>query len=174
MFDPCEEGDSKAGFYYDLKILVGLLYVISVVSVILLGLSAFEGFGVITLMFLVLMVYLDAQETVEVRVPRYGWICSRKDFRFASAFLVISLFLIPVGNYLLTSRIAVMHPLIFLLSLVLLLLPALLGLVFALSCYMDIGRSLGYWKKDEQITQAFLKHSYFYRKIHRQKGSTKN
>ncbi len=169
MFDPCEECDSKAGFYFDLKIVVGLLYmvfIISVSSLILLGLWTFEDFGVVTLMFLVLMVYLDVQETVEVRIPRYGWVCSKKDFRLASAFLVISLFLIPVGDYLLTSRIAAAHPLIFLFSLAVLLVPALLGIVFALNCYIDFGRSLGYWKKDEQIVQAFLRHSYFYRKIH--------
>jgi len=57
---------------------------------------------------------LDVQETVEVRVPLYGWVCSKEDFRLASALLMISLFLIPVGNYLLTSRIAAAHPLIFL------------------------------------------------------------
>jgi len=174
MFDPCEEGDSKAGFYYDLKTVVGLLYLACAAFIILLRFSALADFGVISLMFSVFLVYLDLQGVAEAIIPRYGWICSKKDFRFASAFLVISLFLIPVGNYLLTSRIAVMHPLIFLLSLVLLLLPALLGLVFALSCYMDIGHSLGYWKKDEKITQAFLKHSYFYRKIHRQKATQKN
>ena len=168
MFDPCEEGDSKAGFYYDLKIVVGLLYMVFVISLafmFLLGLWAFEDFGLVTLMFSVLMVYLDVQITFEVRVPSYGWVCSKKDFRLASALLMISLFLIPAGNYLLTSRIAVAHPLIFLFSLALLLVPALLGIVFALNCYLDFGHSLGYWKKDNEVVKALLRHSYFYRKI---------
>lgn len=126
-------------------------------------------FGVVVLVFLSLMSYLDLQETIEVRVSRYGWKCSKRDYKIASAFLIVSLFLIPIGYCLLTSRIAVAHPLIFFLSLALLLIPALVGMLFALNCYMGFGSSLGCWKKDEQITQAFLKHSYFYRKIHRQK-----
>jgi len=170
MFDPCEEGDSKAGFFYDLKIVVGLLYLAFAAFIILLRFSALADFGVISLMFSVFLVYLDLQGVAEAIIPRYGWVFSKKDFRFASAFLVISFFLIPVGNYLLTSRIAVMHPLLFLLSLVLLSLPALLGIAFALSCYIDMGRSFGYWRRNEQITKALLKHSYFYRKIHRLKS----
>jgi hypothetical protein len=170
MFDPCEEGDSKAGFYYDLKVVVVLLVLGFCRFYYSVKIFGFSGFGVISLMFSVFLVYLDLQGVAEAIIPRYGWVFSKKDFRFASAFLVISLFLIPVGNYLLTSRIAVMHPLLFLLSLVLLSLPALLGLVFALSCYIDMGRSFGYWRRNEQITKALLKHSYFYRKIHRLKS----
>jgi len=169
MFDPCEEGYSRAGFFYDLKIVVGLLYLAFVLFVILHGFSALADFGIVSLMFLVLSVYLNVQEVAEVVVPHYGWVFLKRDFRFASAFLVVSLFLIPVGNYLLTSGIAVTHPLIFLLSLALLSLPTLLGIVFALSCYVEVGRSIGNWKKDKRITQALLKYSYFYRKIHKQK-----
>ncbi|MGQ9506978.1 MAG: hypothetical protein ACUVTB_03845 [Candidatus Bathycorpusculaceae bacterium] len=117
-------------------------------------------------------VYLDLQETIEVRVSRYGWICSKKDYRMASAFLIISLFLIPTGYYLLT-RIAVIHPLIFILSLALMLLPFLTGTVFALNCYLDFGRSLGYWKKDEEITKTFIKHSYFYPRTYGRKAAQK-
>ncbi len=41
MFDPCERGDSKAGFYYDLKILAGLLYMVFVASVAFMSLLGF-------------------------------------------------------------------------------------------------------------------------------------
>ncbi|MDH7477784.1 MAG: hypothetical protein QHH17_05320 [Candidatus Bathyarchaeota archaeon] len=168
MFDPCEEADSKAGFYYDLKFVIGLLYIVFViVYVLLLDFSIFTDFTALVLVFLSLMGYLDLQETIEVRVPRYGWKCSKRDFRLASAFLIASLFLIPVGTFLLRSRIAAEHPLIFILSLALLFIPTLSGIVFALNCYLDFGRALGYWKRDEEITKAFLKHSYFYRKIFR-------
>lgn len=130
------------------------VYIIfTAVFVVSSGLSALADFGVVVLVFLSLMSYLDLQETIEVRVSRYGWKCSKRDYKIASAFLIISLFLIPVGYCLLTSRIAVAHPLIFFLSLALLLIPALVGILFALNCYMGFGSSLG----------------YFYRKIHRQK-----
>jgi hypothetical protein len=175
MFDPCEEGDSKAGFYYDLKIVVGLLYLAFAaffIPLFLLGFSALADFGLISFTFSVLLVYLDLQMAGEVVIPRYGWVCSRKDFRLASALLVVSLFLIPVGDYLFNSKIAAINPITFLLSLTLLSLPALLGIAFALSCYIDMGRSFGYWRRNEQITKALLKHSYFYRKIHKQGDST--
>jgi len=66
----------------------------------------------------------------------------------------------------------VIHPIIFLFSLVLMVIPALLGLTFALSCYIDIVRRIGFWKMDKYITQALLKHSYFYRKIHKSKAGS--
>ena len=160
------DGDLKAGFYYDLKIVVVLLYAVFViVSVVVLGLGALADFVAISLLFVVLLFYLDLQETIEVQVPRYGWKCSKKDYRLASALLIISLFLIPIGNFLLTSGIAAKHPLSFLLSLMLLSAPFILGMAFALSCYMDFGRSPG-WKKDKEIIKVFQEHSYFHRKIH--------
>jgi hypothetical protein len=165
MPNSCEEGDSKAGFYYDLKFVIALLYVIFVAaSLVLLGLSAFADFPI--LVFLCILLYLDLQEFIEVRVPRYGWKCPKNNYKIASALLMISLFLIPVGEYLLDSKIAVRSPLFFFLLLGLMFVPALLGMIFALTCYMDFGHSLGFWKKDEEIIKAFIKHSYFYRYLH--------
>jgi len=175
MFDPCEEGDSKAGFYYDIMIVIGLLYIAFVAFLIIIkGFWALADIGFVSSMFVIILVYIDVQWAAEVIVPHYGWIFSKKDFRHASAFLLISFFLIPAGYYLLTSGIAAMHPIIFLSSLVLMVIPALLGMTFALSCYIDIVRRIG-WKKDKYITQALLKkHSYFYRKIHKPKAAHKN
>lgn len=161
-----EENDLKAGFYYDLKFVVCLLYVIFiVVFVVFWGLSALADIALFVLVFLCIVAFLDLQEFIEVRVPRYGWKCSKKNYKFASALLIISLFLIPVGEYFLDNEITVGLPFLFFLSLGLMLIPMLLGMVLALTCYLDFGSSLGFLKKDEEITKVFLKHSYFYRKI---------
>jgi len=176
MIDPCEEGDSKAGFYYDIMIVIGLLYIAFVAFLIIIkGFWALAniGFASVNAMSVIILVYIAIQLAAEVVVPHYGWIFSKKDFRLASAFLLISFFLIPAGCYLLTSGIAVIHPIISLFSFVLMVTPALLGMTFALSCYIDIGRRIG-WNKDKYITQALLKHSYFYRKIHKSKAAHKN
>jgi len=158
-----EESDMKAGFYYDLKFVMFLLYVIFlVVFVVLWGLSAdFAMFGSI---FLCIIFYLDLQAFIEVRIPRYGWKCSKNDYKLASALLIISPSLIPIGRYFLDT-IAVWSPLFFILSVGLETIPMLLGIVFALTCYLDFGNSLRFWKKNEEITNILLKHSYFYRKI---------
>lgn len=170
----CDEGDLKAGFFYDIKFVVGLLFIVfAAFSFLLGGLSAFSDFGVIVIVFLSLMAYLDLQETIEVQVPRHGWVCSKRDFKLASAFLLVSLLLTPIGYYLLSSEIAAKHPLTFLFSLALLLVPTLLGIAFALNCYLAMGRPLGYWKKDEEIAKALLKHSFFYPKTYGRKATQK-
>ncbi|MGQ9625023.1 MAG: hypothetical protein ACUVT9_06595 [Candidatus Bathycorpusculaceae bacterium] len=179
MSDSCEEGGSKAGFYYDIKFVISLLFIVfTVVSFLLLGLGlltllTFSDFGVVTLVFLSLMTYLDLQETIEARIPRYGWICSKKDFKLASAFLLVSLLLTPIGYCLLSSGIAAKHPIAFLFSSALLIVPILLGIGFVLSCYLAMGETLGYGKKDEEITKTLLKHSYFYPKIRGRKLAQK-
>lgn len=164
-----EENDSKAGFYYDLKFVMGLLYFIFMVVFIVL--SASVEFSIFTLIFLCVLVYLDLQEVIEVRVPRYSWKCSKSNYKIASALLIISLFLIPVGKCFLDSGVAVRLPFFLPLSLGLISIPMLLGMVFALTCYLDFGRSLGFWSKDAEIAKVFLKHSYFYRKIYGRKSA---
>ncbi|MEM2459554.1 MAG: hypothetical protein QXG66_04915 [Candidatus Bathyarchaeia archaeon] len=161
-----EESDLKAGFYYDLKFVVSLLYTtFIVVFAVFEGLSAFTDFAVSILLFLCIMTYLDLQEFIEVRVPRCGWKCSKKNYKFASALLMISLFLTPMGKYFLDSGSATRIPLVFFLSVALMLIPMLLGMIFTLTCYLDFGSPPRLKGKDKEITTALLKHSYFYRKI---------
>lgn len=169
-----EESDSNAGFYYDLKFLMSLLYVIFIVVFIaLMELLAFADFAVLNLIFLCIGAYLDLQEFAEVIVPRYGWKFSKNNYKIASTLLIISIFSILMGKYFLESELALRLPLFFFLSVGLMLIPTLVGFIFTLTCYLDIRSSLGFWRKDEEITRVFLKHSYFYRKIFGRKSAQK-
>ncbi|MGB9854720.1 MAG: hypothetical protein ACPLRY_07970 [Candidatus Bathyarchaeales archaeon] len=174
MSGACEEGDWKAGFYYDLKFVVSISYVTFMVAFIAIrGLSGFTDFTVIILIFLCIVTYLDLQEFIEVKVPRHGWKCSKKIYKFASALLIISLFLTPMGEYLLNSGLAIRLPFFFFLSIGLMSIPMLLGLIFALTCYLDFESLQRFCRRDKEISAALLKHSYFYSKIFGRKSATK-
>lgn len=171
MSSSFEESDSKAGFYYDIKVLVVLAYVVFFVSTLVLGLILSVGVSGITLTFLGLMLFLDLQEFIEVRVPRYGWRCSKSIYKLASAFLLIGALLVPIATQLMNSGIAATIPpqtsiLLFLLSMGLMAAP-IVGIALALICYLDFASSLkiSLWKRDKEVIEAISKHSFFYRKL---------
>jgi len=175
LSDPFGVSDSRAGFYYDLKFLIGLMYILFVV---LIGISGFLfsiEIGEISIIFLSILTFLDLQAFVEVRVPRYGWKCSRFIYKLASALLLAGVLLVPIVNSLLNSGIIVELPqhssiVLFFLSIGFLMIP-ILGMILTLVCYLDFAQSLGTspWKRDKEIVEAISKHSFFYRKIFRRK-----
>jgi hypothetical protein len=105
-----EESDSKAGFYYDLKFLIGLVYIAFLILVILSGSILSIRIEYIGLIFLSLLSFLDLQEFAEVRIPRYGWKGSRSDYRVASVLLAIGILLVPIAGSLMNSGIITRLP----------------------------------------------------------------
>jgi len=170
-----EEGDFKAGFYYDLKFLIGITYIIFFIFNVLSGLILSTKFGIIILIFLSIETFLDIQEFVEVKVPRYGWKCSRDTYKLACVFLVMGVLLVPIADFLIYSEIITKAPaylsvIFFFLIIVLIAIP-ILGIFFTLTCYLNFYHSLGIslWKRDKEIIEAYSKNSFFYRKFHRRK-----
>lgn len=170
-----EEGDSKAGFYYDLKFLIILIYVpFFVFAVLQSGFDLSTGFYITNTIFLSLLILLDLQEFIEVMVPRYGWKCSKLNYRLSTTFLVLGVLVVSITGHL-NSRIITKLPLylsfaLLLLSVGLLGVP-LLGIVFALICYSDFASSRGVsiWRRDQEITDAVSNHSFFYQHLFRRK-----
>ncbi|MEM2947755.1 MAG: hypothetical protein QXN96_05935 [Candidatus Bathyarchaeia archaeon] len=174
MSGSVEEGDLKAGFYYDLKFVMLLLYVVFIIVFVAWGgLSAFTDFAMFNLIFICIITYLDLQEFIEVKVPRHGWKNLKSNYKIASAFLIISLFFVSMGEYFFDSKLAARSPFFFVLSLGLMLTP-ILGIIFALTCYLDYEGTKRLWEKDNEIAGALLNHSYFYRKIFGRKLAQKS
>jgi hypothetical protein len=177
MVTNLEESDSNAGFYYDLKVVTGIVYVIF--AVILIYLMVFSGYVLSTdfysaiLVFLSLFVFLDLQEFIEVKVPRYGWKCSKSNYRLASAFLLLGVLTAPIGNFLLnlTDSPIVWNVILFFLSIGLLIAIPIMGFLFAIICYLDFMQALklSFWKRDQEVIKIISKHSIFYRKLSRHK-----
>lgn len=79
MDSTCEESYLKAGFYYNLKFVTALLFLIFMVVFAVLHVLA--DFAIFALIFLCTLFYLDLQEFIEVKVPLYGWKCSKSDYK---------------------------------------------------------------------------------------------
>jgi len=175
LLDPLEENYSKAGFYHDLKFLILLAYTLFFLFTVLSGNMLLTKIHEITLIFISLLVFLDLQEFVEIRVSRYGWKCSRFNYRLASAFLVMGVLLVPIADYLmnggLITKLALVPSIIFFFLFVGFLVTPIIGIVLALTCYLDFARSLqiSFWRRDKEIIEAISKHSFFYRKFSRRK-----
>lgn len=174
MSGSLEESDSKAGFYYDLKFLTSLAYIVFIIFGVLSRLVFSVEFGAAFLVFLSIFTFMDLQEFVEIKVPRHGWV-SRDTYRLASVFLVTGVWVVPIADSLMNSGIITRLPTsisvaIFLLSMVLIIIP-ILGLVFVLDFYLDFYRSIGIspWKKDKELIETYSKHSFFYSKLIRRK-----
>lgn len=166
-----EESDSKAGFYYDIKFLVMLIYILFAISSFALGPILSVNIFEVTLMFLSLLIFFDLQEFIEVRVPRYGWKCSRIVYKLASAILIVGALLVPIATRLINSEMIIGLPqhasvLLFLFFLGSLTIP-ILGIALALICYLDFANSLGIslWRRDKDVVAAISEYSFFYRKL---------
>ena len=97
-----EQGNSRAGFCFDLKLLIGFAGNLFFVFVVLAG-SLTTRIDRVILVFLSLLSFLDLQESVEVRIPRYGWKCSSSNYKLASTFLLLGFLLVPISDYLLSG-----------------------------------------------------------------------
>jgi len=170
------ESDSKAGFCHDLEVLFSLMYIFFFVFVVLSGLLFSTSIAIFSVVFLSLSMFLNLQGFVEVKVPRYGWKCSRLDYKLASAFLLMEVLFVPIVNNVMYSGIITRLPtdlsvILFFCSIGFLVIPFILGIIFALLCYLDFASSLGIsaWRRDREIIEAISKYSFFYRNVFRRK-----
>jgi len=180
-----ESDDWKVGFYYDLKFLIAGAYSFFVIVVLILHFYfrfMLDDLFSTGLIFLCLLIFLDLQEFMEVKVSRYGWICSKFEYKLASALLLLSILLVPVASFILDFlgengwRLPQHLGFIsFLFSAGLLILPIITGIALTLSCYLDFLHelNLSLWKRDPEITEVLLQYSFFYRRIFGRKKASK-
>lgn len=171
MSKPSGDSYNLVGFFYDLRFILTLIYctffLVFIVPAFALGLPPTD-FTVVMLMIIALWFFLDLQVSIIIWVSRHGWKRIKRNYKLASALLIISPFTTIVGDLLLKT-LAVKSPFLFLIGVALLGIPLILGLVLAISCYWNFKGEAGVWKKDEQITEVLLEYSYFYPKIFRRK-----
>jgi hypothetical protein len=168
-----DESDSRAGFYYDIKFIICLTYVLFFIITLLSGPIFSTGTNEVPslLIFLSLSIFMDLQEFVEVKVPRHGWKCSKSNYKFACIFLTVGTLLVSIADYLINiGAVAELSTyqsiLLFFLSMGFLAIP-IIGMVLTLVCYLDFAHSLGIsmWRRDKEIIEAISKHSFFYHKL---------
>lgn len=175
-----EESDYKAGFYYDLKILLVIIYLFFAImllySIISSGHFPSTDFYIVISVSLGLWVFLDLQEFIEVKVSRHGWKCSKLNYKLSSAFLLLGVLTAPIANFLLNiERLpAIWSIATFFSSIIFLMVFPILGIAFAMTCYADFTEALklSFFQKDKELTQVLSKHSVFYRKLSRNKNKS--